>query len=126
MDADIMIQLKEKHRPTAMYEDRIRRDLTREFPGVTTYFEAADIIAQVLNFGLSSAIDVQVSGNDLNSGTDSSHPWLTISKAQSVLSSLHPGDKILFGKYSGTEVKMDGEELVVMREEDVMAVVEGK
>src|ERR1700753_3712575 len=36
------------------------------------------------------------------------------------------GDRVLFGKYSGTEVKMDGEELVVMREEDVMAVVEGK
>ena len=36
------------------------------------------------------------------------------------------GDKILFGKYSGTEVKMDGDELVVMREEDVMAVIEGK
>lgn len=36
------------------------------------------------------------------------------------------GDKILFGKYSGTEVKMDGEELVVMREEDVMAVIDGK
>jgi len=34
------------------------------------------------------------------------------------------GDKILFGKYSGTEVKMGGEEFVVMREEDVMAVVE--
>ncbi len=34
------------------------------------------------------------------------------------------GDKILFGKYSGTEVKVDGEELVVMREEDVMAIVE--
>ena len=34
------------------------------------------------------------------------------------------GDKILFGKYSGTEVKVDGEELVVMREEDVMAVIE--
>ena len=33
------------------------------------------------------------------------------------------GDKILFGKYSGTEVKVDGEELVVMREEDVMGVV---
>jgi multidrug efflux pump subunit AcrB len=67
MDADIMIQLKEKHRPTAMYEDRIRRELVREFPGVTTYFQAADIIAQVLNFGLSSAIDVQISGNDLHS-----------------------------------------------------------
>ena len=34
------------------------------------------------------------------------------------------GDKILFGKYSGTEVKVDGEELVVMREEDVMAIVD--
>ena len=33
------------------------------------------------------------------------------------------GDKILFGKYSGTEVKMDGDEPVVMREEDVMAVI---
>ncbi|MFN5011357.1 MAG: co-chaperone GroES [Gammaproteobacteria bacterium] len=36
------------------------------------------------------------------------------------------GDKILFGKYSGTEVKIDGEELLVMREEDIMAVIEGK
>src|SRR5476649_1144579 len=39
---------------------------------------------------------------------------------------LKVGDKILFGKYSGTEVKMDGDELVVMREEDIMAIVEGK
>jgi chaperonin GroES len=36
------------------------------------------------------------------------------------------GDKILFGKYSGTEVKVEGEDLIVMREEDVMAVIEGK
>ncbi|MEO7774415.1 MAG: co-chaperone GroES [Steroidobacteraceae bacterium] len=36
------------------------------------------------------------------------------------------GDKILFGKYGGTEVKVDGEDLLVMREEDVMAVIEGK
>lgn len=35
------------------------------------------------------------------------------------------GDKILFGKYGGTEVKVDGDELLVMREEDVMAVIEG-
>ena len=35
------------------------------------------------------------------------------------------GDKILFGKYSGTEVKVDGEELLVMREEDLVAVIEG-
>ncbi|HLU60818.1 MAG TPA: co-chaperone GroES [Gammaproteobacteria bacterium] len=37
---------------------------------------------------------------------------------------LKVGDKVLFGKYSGTEVKVDGEELLVMREEDVMAVLE--
>jgi chaperonin GroES len=35
------------------------------------------------------------------------------------------GDTVLFGKYSGTEVKVDGEELVVMREDDIMAVIEG-
>ena len=35
------------------------------------------------------------------------------------------GDQVLFGKYSGTEVKVDGEDLLVMREEDIMAVVEG-
>lgn len=34
------------------------------------------------------------------------------------------GDKIMFGKYSGTEVKVDGEELLIMREDDIMAVVE--
>jgi len=36
------------------------------------------------------------------------------------------GDKILFGKYSGTEVKVDGDDLLVMREEDIMAIIEGK
>jgi chaperonin GroES len=34
------------------------------------------------------------------------------------------GDKVLFGKYSGTEVKVDGQELLVMREEDILAVIE--
>ena len=38
---------------------------------------------------------------------------------------LKAGDKVLFGKYSGTEVKVDGEELLVMKEDDVMAVIEG-
>ena len=38
---------------------------------------------------------------------------------------IQAGDKVLFGKYAGTEVKVDGEELLVMREEDIMAVIEG-
>ena len=36
------------------------------------------------------------------------------------------GDKVLFGKYAGTEVKIEGDELVVMREEDIMGIIEGK
>jgi len=35
------------------------------------------------------------------------------------------GDKVIFGKYSGTEVKVDGEELLVMKEDDIMGVIEG-
>ncbi len=35
------------------------------------------------------------------------------------------GDKVLFGKYSGSEIKVDGEELLIMREEDILGVVEG-
>lgn len=38
---------------------------------------------------------------------------------------LKAGDKVLFGKYSGTEVKVDGDELLVMKEDDIMAVIEG-
>ena len=38
---------------------------------------------------------------------------------------LKVGDKVLFGKYSGTEVKVDGEDLLVMKEDDIMAVIEG-
>ena len=65
-DADILIQLKPNHQPTAMYEERIRRMVARDFPQVTAYFQAADIVSQVLTFGLPAAIDVQISGNDLD------------------------------------------------------------
>ena len=66
-DADVLIQLKPGHRPTAMYETAIRGLLARDFPNVTGYFQAADIVSQILNFGLPAAIDTQISGNDLQS-----------------------------------------------------------
>ncbi len=66
-DADVLIQLTPKHRPTAMYQNQIRQMLPVKFPQVTGYFQAADIVSQVLNFGLSSMIDVQVSGTNLHS-----------------------------------------------------------
>jgi multidrug efflux pump subunit AcrB len=66
-DADVLIQLKPKHRPTEMYENQIRRMLPVNFPQVVGYFEAADIVSQVLNFGLPAAIDLQISGSSLRS-----------------------------------------------------------
>ncbi len=69
-DADILIQLNQKHQPTAMYEQKIREALAVKFPQVTSYFQAADIVSQVLNFGLPSAIDAQVNGNNLDTDYD--------------------------------------------------------
>ncbi len=69
-DADVLIQLKPSHQPTAMYQDRIRQALAVQFPNVTAYFQAADITSQVLNFGLPAAIDAQISGNHLHSDYD--------------------------------------------------------
>ena len=66
-DGEIMIQLTPKHHATAMYQQRIRDMMAAKFPNVQGYFMAADIVNEVLNFGLSAAIDAQVSGNDLNS-----------------------------------------------------------
>ena len=63
-DADIMVSLKEKHRPTADYVRDLRSTLPREFPGVTFYFLPADMVTQVLNFGLPAPIDIQIDGND--------------------------------------------------------------
>ena len=65
-DADIMVSLKEDHHPTADYVRTLRDQLAREFPGNTFYFLPADIVTQILNFGLPSPIDVQIEGSDTN------------------------------------------------------------
>jgi multidrug efflux pump subunit AcrB len=64
-DADIMVSLKEKHHPTANYVRELRRTLPRDFPGITFYFLPADMVTQVLNFGLPAPIDIQIDGNDV-------------------------------------------------------------
>jgi multidrug efflux pump subunit AcrB len=66
MDADILVTLKPDHRPTADYMRELRRRLPLRFPGVAFYFLPADIITQILNFGLPAPIDVQVVGLDVN------------------------------------------------------------
>lgn len=64
-DAEIFIALKEDHRPTGGYVRKIREDLSRSFPGSVISFQSPDIVSQVLNFGLSAPIDVQIEGSDI-------------------------------------------------------------
>jgi len=64
-DADILVSLKENHRPTAQYVRELRKRLAAEFPGNTFYFLPADIVTQILNFGLPAPIDIQIEGADI-------------------------------------------------------------
>ncbi len=70
MDAEILISLKEGHSPTAVFRRRLREVLPVKFPGCSFYFQSADIVTQVLNFGLTSPIDVQIEGTDFARSTD--------------------------------------------------------
>jgi multidrug efflux pump subunit AcrB len=63
-DADILVTLNEDHRPTADFVRDLRKSLPREFPSVTFSFLPADIVTQILNFGLPAPIDVQFRGSD--------------------------------------------------------------
>jgi multidrug efflux pump subunit AcrB len=65
-DADVLVTLNPKHRPTAQYVQTLRTALNSDFPGVTFGFLPADIISQILNFGLPSPIDIQIVGADVN------------------------------------------------------------
>ena len=61
-DADIQVSLSEDHSPTAGYIQKLRQVLPDRFPGVTFYFLPADMVSQILNFGLPAPIDVQIVG----------------------------------------------------------------
>jgi multidrug efflux pump subunit AcrB len=63
-DADILISLKSDHHPVADYQETLRRDLARRFPGVQFSFLPADITSQILNFGLPAPIDIQITGQN--------------------------------------------------------------
>jgi multidrug efflux pump subunit AcrB len=65
-DADVMITLKPGHAPTAAYVARLRNLLAQSFPGVTFAFLPADIVSQILNFGLPAPVDIQIVGNKLD------------------------------------------------------------
>jgi multidrug efflux pump subunit AcrB len=70
MDTEMLIQLKEKHRPSEEYRQKIRKDFKENFPGSVIYFQPADIVSQVLNFGLAAPIDIQFESRDSNLAYD--------------------------------------------------------
>ncbi|TFE69899.1 multidrug transporter [Methylacidiphilum sp. Yel] len=63
-DGEIMINLKEKHKPTLSYIKKLRKTLRKEFPDCVFFFQPADMVNQVLNFGTPAPIDIQVIGTD--------------------------------------------------------------
>jgi multidrug efflux pump subunit AcrB len=65
LDGEIQIALNEGHAPTAQYIERMRRELPKLFPGMEFYFQPADMVTQILNFGVPAPIDVQFTGADL-------------------------------------------------------------
>jgi multidrug efflux pump subunit AcrB len=65
LDGEIQISLNEGHAPTAQYIERMRRELPKLFPGMEFYFQPADMVTQILNFGVPAPIDVQFTGADL-------------------------------------------------------------
>jgi multidrug efflux pump subunit AcrB len=65
-DGDALITLKEDHGPTANFVKQLRTILPQKFPGTTFSFLPADIVSQILNFGLPAPLDVQVIGNNQN------------------------------------------------------------
>jgi CzcA family heavy metal efflux pump len=64
LDGEIQLSLNEGHRPTAGYVESMRRELPKLFPGVEFFFQPADMVTQILNFGMPAAIDVQFTGSD--------------------------------------------------------------
>jgi CzcA family heavy metal efflux pump len=65
MDGEILMSLKEGHKPTERFVSLLRGELPKRFPNVEFFFQPADIATQILNFGLPAAIDVQFTGNDI-------------------------------------------------------------
>jgi CzcA family heavy metal efflux pump len=69
-DADVLVTLKAKHHPTADYVAALRAGLPDRFPEASFYFLPADMVTQILNFGLPAPIDVQIEGSDLAKSRD--------------------------------------------------------
>jgi len=66
LDGEILLSLRKGHAPTEEFVSRLRAELPKRFPGIEFFFQPADIVTQILNFGLPAAIDVQFTGADVS------------------------------------------------------------
>jgi multidrug efflux pump subunit AcrB len=76
-DGDILVSLNPGHKPTAYYQRKLRIDLPREFPGTQFFFQPSDIVNQILNFGLSAPIDIQLIGKNVPANLALAHKMAT-------------------------------------------------
>ena len=102
MDGEILISLKERHTPTAEHMAALRRELPEKFHGMTFFFQPADIVNQVLNFGQQAPIDIRISGP---------HADANFAKAKQVLADLRkvPGvvDAHIFQVPDAPSIQLD-------------------
>ena len=101
-DADIIVMLKGNHRPTDDYVRALRRRLPESFPGVVFYFLPADIVSQILNFGLPAPIDIQVIGRNLDANRKFALDLLNkLKQVTGIFSWVHPDDLIVVDADAG-------------------------
>jgi multidrug efflux pump subunit AcrB len=88
-DVDVLVSLRKNHRATADYVRDLREELPRQFPGTSFYFLPADIVTQILNFGLPAPIDVQIEGANVQASHEIAGRILTELHQVSGLTDLH-------------------------------------
>jgi CzcA family heavy metal efflux pump len=70
LDGEILLSLRDGHEPTEDYISLLRAELPKRFPGIEFFFQPADIVTQILNFGLPAAINVQFTGANMNANAE--------------------------------------------------------
>ncbi len=64
-DGEILIALKKNHKPTNQYVKKLRKNLNKEYPDTVFFFQNADMVGKILNFGLASPVDIQIQGKNI-------------------------------------------------------------
>ncbi len=88
-DVDVLVSLRKDHHPTAGYIKELRERLPAEFPGVEFYFLPADIVTQILNFGLPAPIDLQIEGSNVQASHEVAEKMLVQLHQVAGLTDLH-------------------------------------